>query len=55
MMQMRAQSINAGADILTKTVDSVDLSTRPFKVNVGNDQYTADSLIIATGATAKRM
>lgn len=55
MMQMRQQSLNAGAEIQTKTVDSVDLSTRPFKVQVGKDEYTTDSLIIATGATAKRM
>lgn len=55
MMQMRQQSLNSGAEIQTLTVDSVDLSSKPFKVNVGNDTYTADSLIIATGATAKRM
>ena len=55
MLQMRQQSLNAGAEIQTKTVDSVDLSSRPFKVQVGKDQYTAESLIIATGATAKRM
>lgn len=52
---MRQQSLNAGAAIQTKTVDSVDLSTRPFKVQVGKDEFTAESLIIATGATAKRM
>lgn len=55
MSQMRQQSLNAGAKIQTKTVDSVDLSTRPFKVQVGKDEFTAESLIIATGATAKRM
>lgn len=55
MSQMRQQSLNAGAEIQTKTVDSVDLSTRPFKVQVGKDEFTAESLIIATGATAKRM
>ncbi len=55
MMQMRQQSLNSGAQIQTLTVDSVDLSSKPFKVNVGNDTYTADTLIIATGATAKRM
>ena len=55
MMQMRQQSLNSGAQIQTLTVDSVDLSLKPFKVNVGNDTYTADTLIIATGATAKRM
>ena len=55
MMQMRQQSLNSGAQIQTLTVDSIDLSSKPFKVNVGNDTYTADTLIIATGATAKRM
>ena len=55
MMQMRQQSLNAWAEVITKTVDSVDLSSSPFKVTVGNEEFTADSLIIATGATAKRM
>ena len=55
MMQMRQQSLNAWAEIITKTVDSVDLSSSPFKVTVGNEEFTADSLIVATGATAKRM
>ena len=55
MMQMRQQSLNSGAQIQTLTVDSVNLSSKPFKVNVGNETYTTDALIIATGATAKRM
>ncbi|MBB1557318.1 MAG: thioredoxin-disulfide reductase [candidate division SR1 bacterium] len=55
MSQMRKQSLNSGAEIQTKTVESVDLSKRPFEVRVGSDVFTADSLIIATGATAKRM
>ena len=55
MMQMRQQSLNTWAEIITKTVDSVDLSSSPFKVTVGNEEFTADSLIVATGATAKRM
>lgn len=55
MMHMRQQSLNSGAQIQTLTVDSVDLSSKPFKVNVGNETYTTDTLIIATGATAKRM
>ncbi|MDO4714362.1 MAG: thioredoxin-disulfide reductase [bacterium] len=55
MMQMRQQSLNSGVEIQTKTVDAVDLSTKPFKVQVGAETYTAESLIIATGATAKRM
>ena len=55
MSQMRKQSLNSGAEIQTKTVESVDLSKRPFEVRVWYDVFTADSLIIATGATAMRM
>ena len=55
MMNMRAQSENCGASIETETVDDVDLSATPFKVTIGEKAVTADTLIIATGATAKRM
>ena len=34
MSQMRKQSLNSGAEIQTKTVESVDLSKRPFEVRV---------------------
>lgn len=55
MNRMREQSINAGNRIETKTVDKVDLSSRPFKVYVGNEILETQSLIITTWATAKRM
>lgn len=55
MDKMRAQSLHCGARIVTETVDQVDLSKRPFKVTVGSQEYSAQALIIATGATAKRM
>jgi len=55
MMNMRQQSINSGVRIETKTVDKVDLSARPFKVFVWKDVLMAESLIISTGAIAKRM
>ncbi len=55
MEQMRQQSLNSGADILTKTVDRVDLNTYPFKIFVKNTIFLTHSLIIATGATAKRL
>ncbi|EKD25594.1 MAG: hypothetical protein ACD_80C00012G0010 [uncultured bacterium (gcode 4)] len=55
MNRMRQQSINAGNRIETTTVDKVDLSSRPFKVYVGNEILETQSLIIATWATAKRM
>ena len=55
MDKMREQSLHCGARILTETVDKVDLSQRPFKVWSGGQEYQAGALIIATGATAKRM
>lgn len=55
MEMMREQSIHCGTRIKTETVDKVDLSKRPFKVFVGEETIEAKALIIATGATAKRM
>jgi thioredoxin reductase (NADPH) len=53
MDQFRKQAERFGARLRQVDVTSVDLSRRPFKVNVGADEYTADALIIATGAEAK--
>jgi thioredoxin reductase (NADPH) len=53
MDQFRKQAERFGARLRQVDVTSVDLSSRPFKVNVGADEYTADALIIATGAEAK--
>ena len=55
MDKMREQSEEHGTRIKTETVDSVDLSKRPFKARTSSAEYEADTLIIATGATAKRM
>jgi thioredoxin reductase (NADPH) len=55
MAAFRAQSVHQGAEIKTEDVNKVDLSKRPFRVWAGddNEEYTADALIIATGAQAK--
>ncbi len=55
MMRMREQSIHCETRIETKTVDHVDLSARPFKVVIQDRTILAKTIIIATGATAKRM
>lgn len=55
MENMRQQSLNAGTTILTQTVDRVDLSVRPFHLWSWSSEYTADAIIIATGATAKKI
>ncbi|MGL1937173.1 MAG: thioredoxin-disulfide reductase [Fibrobacterales bacterium] len=56
MFQMRDQSINSGASIRTETIESADLSKRPFILTVeGGETLEAETVIIATGATARRM
>ena len=49
----RKQAQRFGAETFFKNVDHVDLSQRPFKVTVGNQTYLSDSIIVATGASAK--
>lgn len=51
----REQSINCGATIHTETVTEVDLSKRPFRIKTKNQEVFAETVIITTGATAKRM
>jgi thioredoxin reductase (NADPH) len=53
MTELRAQAERFGAQIIAGDVTSVDLSQRPFKVQLEGTTYTADSLIVATGASAK--
>jgi len=54
MADMRSQAVNLGADVRSGLVTAVDLSQRPFKVTVdGETTLLAETLIIATGATAK--
>lgn len=54
MADMRRQAERFGADIRIGTVTSADLSSRPFHVVIdGTTQIKAETLIIATGASAK--
>lgn len=55
MERMRKQSLHCGARIKTLTVDNVDLRKRPFKISAGTETIETQTLIIATGATAKRL
>ncbi len=55
MVRFREQAERQGTEIVTADVQRVDLSRRPFKVWVGEDEnvlHLADSVIIATGAKA---
>jgi thioredoxin reductase (NADPH) len=64
MENMRKQAQRFGADCRFETVTDVDLSQRPFRVTTSTDpsdenaeiaEYTADALIIATGASARTL
>lgn len=55
MDRMRKQSERFGTKIITETVNSVDLSSRPFEFEADGSSGEAETLIIATGATAKRL
>ncbi len=51
--QMRKQAEKFGTRFISKHINKVDLSSRPFKVWAGNQEFRAQSLIISTGASAK--
>ena len=53
MEAIRKQAQRFGAETMFKSVESVDLSKRPFKVVADGDEYFAESLIVSTGASAK--
>ena len=54
MDTMKAQAVRLGADIRTGAVTEADLSKRPFRIVIdGTNEVFAETLIIATGATAK--
>ncbi|HEX7879811.1 MAG TPA: thioredoxin-disulfide reductase [Candidatus Eisenbacteria bacterium] len=55
MVRMRQQSLRFGTEIHTETVNAVDLSKHPFGVTTDTHHLEADAIIVATGATAKRM
>ena len=54
MDEMRKQAEHVGTEIVSDHIAKADLSRRPFRLEGdGGDVYTADALIIATGAQAK--
>jgi thioredoxin reductase (NADPH) len=54
MDTMRAQAIRVGAEFISQSVSHVDFSSRPFAVKTDeNEEFTADTVIISTGASAK--
>lgn len=54
MSQMRAQAESFGTQVRSGSATAADLSSRPFRITIdGKDDILAETLIIATGATAK--
>jgi thioredoxin reductase (NADPH) len=54
MEQMRAQAAHVGTELISDHIDLVDLKRRPFRLKGDRGtEYTADALIIATGAQAR--
>ena len=53
MELLRTQAERFGTSIRTTDVTAVDLGARPFRITAGEDDLLADTLIIATGASAK--
>lgn len=50
---VKKQAVKFGAEAMFKNVSEVDFSKRPFSVKSENETFTADSIIISTGASAK--
>ena len=55
MTEFRAQAERFGAEFVTDDVTRVDLSERPFRIYVGDEEYTAQTVVVATGATARQL
>ncbi|KAA8547620.1 hypothetical protein F0562_004049 [Nyssa sinensis] len=55
MDRCKNQSLRFGTQIFTETVNKVDFSTNPFKVFTDSKAVIANSVIVATGAVAKRL
>ncbi len=55
MQDFRRQAERFGAEYVTDDVTRVDFSERPFRVYVGDDEYRAESVVVATGATARQL
>ena len=55
MQDFRRQAERFGTEFLPDDVTRVDFSERPFRVWVGEDEYRAETVIIATGAVARQL
>ena len=50
MVKFREQALRFGAEFITEKVTAVDFSERPFKISIRDRNFTADAVIVSTGA-----
>jgi thioredoxin reductase (NADPH) len=50
MVELRSQAERFGLEVQDRNVESVDFSTRPYKVTVEGEEFLTHSIIISTGA-----
>ncbi|HEV3479254.1 MAG TPA: thioredoxin-disulfide reductase, partial [Gaiellaceae bacterium] len=55
MKDFRRQAERFGAEFVSDDVTRVDFSDRPFRVYVGDDEYQAEAVVVATGANARQL
>jgi thioredoxin reductase (NADPH) len=55
MQDFRRQAERFGAEFITDNATAVDFSERPFRIEVGDDEYFARAVIVATGASARQL
>ena len=55
MQDFRRQAERFGAEFLTDDVTRVDFSERPFRIYIGDEEYLAEAVIVATGANARQL
>ena len=55
MADFRRQAERFGADFVTDDVTRVDFSERPFRVYTGDEEHVAESIVVATGASARQL
>ncbi|MDP2876611.1 MAG: FAD-dependent oxidoreductase, partial [Holophaga sp.] len=53
MEEMRQQVLRFGTEVKSETVIKVEFGQRPYRLTTDQGAYTADAVIIATGASAK--
>ena len=55
MQDFRTQAQRFGTEFVSDDVTRVDFSERPFRVWIGDDEHGAETIIVATGATARKL